>query len=239
MRRALQARGHFVETYEWGDLWPGISGLDWVIHLGAISSTAETDVDRILTQNFDFTKRLYDDCRSQGVNLQYASSASVYGLGQDFRETAAPDPRTPYAWSKYLCERYHAQNLGGNVVQGFRYFNVYGPEGEDHKGPQASPFYQFQQQAIKTGRIEIFQGSEKYRRDFVHVYQVIDMQLKFLTVADSGIWNIGSGKTLSFREIAETFDCEIVEIPMPKILKSSYQTYTCADMTKTYRTLYG
>lgn len=239
MQRALMDRAHQVKTYEWSDTWTGVDGFDWVIHLGAISSTTERDVDRIMTQNFDFTRRLYDDCSSRGVNLQYASSASVYGLGSDFRETAAPDPRTPYAWSKYLCERYHAQNPGRNVVQGFRYFNVYGPEGEEHKGRQASPFYQFQQQALHTGRIELFLGSENHHRDFIHVSQVIDLQLRFLDVAQSGVWNIGSGTTQSFRHIAETFGCEIVEIPVPESLVTSYQTYTCADMTKTYSTLHG
>jgi len=239
MLKELESGGHDVDVYEWGNVLPSVLDKDWVIHLGAISSTTERDIDKILVQNYDFTRQLFDVCKIHGVNLQYASSASVYGMGADFRETAPPDPRTPYAWSKYLFERYHQQHQGGNIVQGFRYFNVYGPEGEEHKGRQGSPFYQFQQQALNIGRIEIFQGSENHRRDFVHVSQVIDMQLKFLKIADSGIWNIGSGKTLSFREIAETFDCEIVEIPIPEILKSSYQTYTCADMTKTYRTLYG
>jgi ADP-L-glycero-D-manno-heptose 6-epimerase len=169
--------------------------------------------------------------------MQYASSAGVYGLGKDFRETAPPDPRTPYAWSKYLCERYHMMHQGRNIVQGFRYFNVYGPEGEEHKGDQASPFYKFQYQSRTQHRIDLFRGSENYHRDFVQVSDLIDIQLRFLKIPESGIWNIGSGRTRTFRSVAESFGVPLVEIDMPDVLKSAYQTYTCADMTKTRNTL--
>lgn len=231
MMRALEQRGHGVETYDWGDMLPSITDQDWVIHIGAISSTTDRDIDRVLRQNYDFSRQIFDACRMSGVNLQYASSASIYGLGQDFRETAPADPRTPYAWSKYLFERYHTQHQGDNVVQGFRYFNVYGPEGEEHKGRQASPFHQFKMQAETLGRIEVFRTNAQ--RDFIHVSEVVDLQLRFLDIPESGIWNIGTGRTRSFRDVAETFGVEIVETDMPEILKSSYQTYTCADMTKT------
>lgn len=237
MLRELESRGHIVDTYEWNDVLPSIMEQDWVIHIGAISSTTERDIDKILSQNFDFTRQLFNACKTYGVNMQYASSASVYGMGTDFRETAMPDPRTPYAWSKYLCERYHYAHQGGNIVQGFRYFNVYGPEGEEHKGDQASPFYKFKKQAEETGQIKVFQDSDKYHRDFIQVNDLIDLQLRFLDVKSSGIYNIGSGRTQSFRQIAESFDAKIVEIEMPNVLKSNYQTYTCADMTKTWETL--
>jgi ADP-L-glycero-D-manno-heptose 6-epimerase len=237
MLRELENRGHVVDVYEWGDIFPSVIEKDWVIHLGAITSTTERDIDRIMTQNYDFTRQLFDACKTYGVNMQYASSASVYGMGTDFKETANPDPRTPYAWSKYLCERYHRQHQGGNVVQGFRYFNVYGPEGEEHKGDQASPFYKFQQQALTHGKIRLFRGSEHYHRDFVQVSDLVETQLKFLDISQSGIWNIGSGSAQSFRQIAEQFGVPLVEIDMPDILKSSYQAYTCADMTKTMETL--
>jgi len=231
--RALEARGHEVSTFEWADgNMPSIMEQDWVIHIGGISSTAERDVDRVLTQNFDFSRQLFDACRRHGVNLQYSSSASIYGQGQVFTEDAPPDPRTPYAWSKYLFERYHRDHQGGNTVQGFRYFNVYGP-GEDHKGSQASPFHQFGKQAHETGRIRVFEGSKEYRRDFVPVQDIVDMHLAFLERPVSGVFNMGTGRTQSFYEVAEHFGVPIEEIPMPEHLRHSYQTYTCADMTKT------
>jgi len=236
MLNALHKHEHEVVTHDWGDSHPGVMDCDWVIHMGAISSTTERDVDKIFRQNYDFSVALYEQCKTFGVNFQYSSSASIYGLGDDFKETAPVDPRTPYAWTKYLFERYVAQHPSGSIVQGFRYFNVYGDR-EGHKGSQASPYYQFAKQAKETGRIQVFEGSEEYRRDFVPVEQVVDTHLLFMNTKASGVFNVGSGKSQSFYEVAEQFGVPIEEIPMPEHLKASYQKYTCANMTKTNRAL--
>ena len=237
MLRALQAHGHQVAVYEWGDILPSVMEQDWVIHMGAISATTERNVEKVMTQNYDFTVQLYEACHTFGVNFQYSSSASVYGLVSTFREDAELDPRTPYAWSKYLTERYIQQHPMGARAQIFRYFNVYGPEGEEHKGSQASPYAQFKRQAAETGRIQVFEGSDKFLRDFVPVSRIVDTHLKFLTVKESGIWNVGTGQPRSFMDVAKEFDVPVTTIPMPEILKDSYQKYTCADMTKMQQTL--
>ena len=237
MLRALQAHGHQVSVYDWGDILPSVMEQDWVIHMGAISATTERNVEKVMTQNYDFTVQLYEACHTFGVNFQYSSSASVYGLVSTFREDAELDPRTPYAWSKYLTERYIQQHPMGARAQIFRYFNVYGPEGEEHKGSQASPYAQFKRQAAETGRIQVFEGSDKFLRDFVPVSRIVDTHLKFLTVKESGIWNVGTGQPRSFMDVAKEFDVPVTTIPMPEILKDSYQKYTCADMTKMQQTL--
>lgn len=229
---------HEVTTYEWGQTLPDLSGLDWVVHIGGISSTTDRDVEKIMRQNLDFSQELLDRCCAAGVNFQYSSSASIYGLGRDFRESAPVDPRTPYAWSKYLFERYAAkkQAIADIMIQGFRYFNVYGA-GEEHKGAQASPFTQFRLQAEQNGHIRLFRGSESYWRDFVPVQTVVDTQVKFFDVAESGVWNVGTGQIQSFAQIAAEFDVPVVLIDMPLELSYSYQTYTCADLTRLSATL--
>ena len=232
MLKALKNTDHEISVFEWGEELPSIMEQDWVVHIGAISSTTERDIDKIMRQNYEFSQQLFDECKTFGINLQYSSSASVYGLGTNFTETALPDPKNAYAWSKYLFERYHQQNQGGNIVQGFRYFNVYGP-GEDHKGSQASPYHQFRKQALETNKIKVFENSDQYRRDFVPVEQVVATHLAFLNNSDSGIFNIGTGTTKSFLEVAESFGVPIETISMPEQLKASYQKYTCANMTKT------
>ena len=232
MFRALEAHGHHVAVYDWGDILPSVMEQDWVIHMGAISSTTERNVEKVMQQNVDFTQQLYQACHTFGVNFQYASSASVYGLVSTFREDAELDPRTPYAWSKYLTERYIQRHPMGPRAQIFRYFNVYGPEGEEHKGSQASPYAQFKRQAKETGRIQVFEGSDQFLRDFVPVSKIVDTHLKFLTVKESGIWNVGTGQPRSFMAVAEEFGVPITTVPMPDILKDSYQKYTCADMTR-------
>lgn len=226
---------HEVSTYDWGEEFPDIKNLDWVVHLGAISSTTETDVEKVMRQNYDFSKRLLNYCKFWNVNLQYASSASVYGLNQDFREDAPINPQSPYAWSKYLFDRYAQSNTGSIIVQGFRYFNVYGPF-EEHKGNQASPYYKFTQQAKSKGEIELFEGSENYYRDFVPVKTVIDVHKTFFDVHESGIWNVGTGTAKSFQsvaeEIAQKYSAKIKYIPMPENIRKQYQSYTQADITK-------
>jgi ADP-L-glycero-D-manno-heptose 6-epimerase len=234
---------HQLTYYEWGDAIPEFEGLDWVIHLGAISSTTETDVEKVMRQNHDFSCILLVACQTNNVNLQYASSASVYGLGKNFSEQAPHSPQSPYAWSKYLFDRHVLSNkFNGIRVQGFRYFNVHGPH-EEHKGDQASPYYKFKKQARETGVIKLFENSDQYLRDFVHVDDVIDVHKKFFDIKESGIWNVGTGKPRSFeavaRSIAVHYGAKIEYIPMPDNIKKQYQQYTCADLTKLTQTLNG
>jgi len=229
---------HELSLYEWGEDPPDFEGLDWCIHLGAISSTAETDVEKVMRQNHDFSCMLLMACQLNKVNLQYASSASVYGLVSNFKEDSPPSPQSPYAWSKYLFDRHvKSQNFEKIRVQGFRYFNVYGPH-EDHKD-QPSPHYKFTKQAKETGVIKLFEGSENFRRDFIPVSEVVNVHKKFFNVTESGIWNVGTGRPQSFQHIAETIaegmEAKIEYVPMPENLKSQYQTYTCADTEKLRR----
>lgn len=232
-------QNHEVITYEYApEEFPDVGGFDWVMHFGAISSTNERDVEKVLHQNLDFSVRLLAKCQAEGVNLQYSSSASVYGETDHFQESGPVDPRSAYAWSKYLFERhvreYHKSPI---QVQGFRYFNVYG-SGEDHK-PQPSPHSTFRKQK----EIVVFVGKdgEVAARDFVPVETVIQVHDRFLDIPESGIWNIGSGQPQTFREVAELIQKEtgakIIEKPLPDDLSRQYQWYTCADLTKLNDTL--
>jgi ADP-L-glycero-D-manno-heptose 6-epimerase len=189
-----------------------------------------------MKQNYDFSRWILHQCLMHGVNLQYASSASVYGLESDFIETTPPCPVSPYAWSKYLFDRYFLEHEWGQItVQGFRYFNVYGPH-EDHKGDQASPYYKFNQQTKEKGVITLFEGSEKFFRDFVPVETVVNVHRTFLDVKESGIFNVGTGESKSFQQVAEEiavrYNARIEYIPMPDSIKTYYQKYTKADISK-------
>jgi ADP-L-glycero-D-manno-heptose 6-epimerase len=158
------------------------------------------------------------------------------------REDDSCDPKNLYAMSKFLFEQYITHRLRCGIYQGFRYFNVYGPH-EQHKGSQASPYTQFAKQAKETGVIKVFEGSENYLRDFVHVDTVVDCHIKMLTskYPVSGIFNIGSGRPRSFLDVAKDvallYDAKIETIPFPLDLIIHYQKYTCADMSKINRVL--
>jgi ADP-L-glycero-D-manno-heptose 6-epimerase len=224
-----------LALYEWGDGQVPLN-VDWVIHLGAISSTTYTDVRQIMLQNYTFTKNLVDFCQLRMIPIQIASSASIYGpQNTTFREDDPPDPQNPYAWTKYLVEHY-CQSLNPTApIQLFRYFNVYGPH-EDHKGDQASPQHKFVKQARETGKVRLFKGSDRFSRDFVPVETVIDTHVQFFKVKESGVWNVGTGQPKSFLEVAQEAGGKIEWIDVPVEIKG-YQTYTCANLSKLENTL--
>lgn len=234
----LQTQGHEVEGWDYiPNAIPDPEGYDWVIHEGAISSTTETNVELVLEQNLEFSTRLVQACGHFGVNLQYASSASVYGPTDHFTEDGPLQPQSPYAWSKYLFDRF--VNLYKDEfdikIQGFRYFNVYGPR-EDHKGDQASPYTKFTRQAKENGVVRLFEGSKEFKRDFVCVEDICRLHEKMLSVDATGIFNVGTGHAVSFdtigRAIAKKHNADIEYIPMPDNLKGQYQAYTCANLNK-------
>ena len=232
----LEHRGYEVTRF---DINLGNSGMpdlmnqDIVIHLGANSSTTETDVRKILEENFEYSVDLYETCELYEIKFQYASSASVYGTSKTFKETDFCKPLSPYAFSKYMFDCWL---LNQNYpYQGFRYFNVYGV-GEDKKGNQASPVSKFIKQAQSSGEIILFEKSEKYKRDFVCVDDVCEMHYRMLDNPATGIFNIGTSDPISFRDVADIVKanshCMIKETPMPKELKGQYQKFTKADNSK-------
>lgn len=239
----LQAQGHEVEGWEYvPNTIPDPSGYDWVVHLGANSSTTETDVDLIMEQNFEFSVRLAQACDMMGTNLQYASSASVYGPTNHFTENGPLQPQSPYAWTKYLFDRFVNQLKDEFQIniQGFRYFNVYG-QNELHKGDQASPYTKFTKQAKENGIIKLFENSENYLRDFVCVEDICRVHAKMFDVKESGIWNVGTGRAVSFetvgRTISKKYSANIEYMPIPENLKDQYQKYTCANLDKLKNTI--
>jgi ADP-L-glycero-D-manno-heptose 6-epimerase len=206
--------------------------VEWVIHLGGISSTTCTDEQAIKAKNYDYSVTLVEECVRRNIPIQIASSASVYGTkNTTFVETDEVDPQTLYAKSKAAIEAFCGGLQTSSPVQLFRYFNVYGPY-EDHKGDQASPQHKFQKQVDELGYIRLFKGSENFYRDFVPVEQVVSVHEAFFDVNESGIWNVGTGVPQSFFDVALSITDDIEWIEMPEELKAGYQKYTCANTKK-------
>jgi ADP-L-glycero-D-manno-heptose 6-epimerase len=198
-----------------------------IFHFGAISDTTCWDGELVMKRNYEYTKNLVDICIEHRIFLSYSSSASVYGNGEG--------PLNLYSYSKYLVDDY-VKNRNCSWVQGFRYFNVYSlDDAEWHKGNQASPYYKFKQQALETGKIEVFEGSEKFYRDFVGVNTVCNIQYQMSDRISYGIFDLGSGRSRSFLQVAEVmasqYDAKIVEIPFPEHLKGYYQINSLANMS--------
>jgi ADP-L-glycero-D-manno-heptose 6-epimerase len=216
-----------------------------VFHEGACSATTEWDGQYLMRNNFEYSKDLLHWCLSKRIQFLYASSASVYGLGErGFREERqCENPINMYAYSKFQFDQYvrsYKCNFDSQVV-GFRYFNVFGPR-ESHKGTMASTALHFNNQIVSNGVARLFVGTDGYRdgqqlRDFVYVDDCVKVNLWFLDhPINSGIYNLGTGKARSFNDMAKTIidwhgKGAIEYIPFPEHLRGAYQFYTEADIS--------
>ena len=198
----------------------------------------------MMQNNYEYSKQLLHYCLENSIPLIYASSGSVYGINEKFREVEENEsPVNVYGYSKYLFDNYvrkFARNASSQIV-GLRYFNVYGPK-EAHKQSMASVAYHFNQQLLSNGKVKLFRGSGRHadgeqRRDFIHVDDVVAVNLWFFQQSGPhGIYNVGTGKSRSFNEIARAVikwhgKGNIEYIDFPENLKNSYQSFTEADIS--------
>jgi ADP-L-glycero-D-manno-heptose 6-epimerase len=203
---------------------------DWdkvelIIHQGAISITTEKDLRKQYTWNVEFTMDLFEIAMSFGIPVKYASSASVYG-----NLNGIINPINQYAISKLQIDYWVQDRIENfSLIQGFRYFNVYG-NGEQYKGDQASPVSKFSAQIKETGVLKLFEGSDKFYRDFVCVDDVVNIVLN--NDKPSGIYDLGTSNPISFQDVAEAvayrYSGALEYVPFPEHLVGKYQTYTCA-----------
>jgi ADP-L-glycero-D-manno-heptose 6-epimerase len=229
-----------------------------VLHQGACSDTMESDGRYMMENNYEYSMALLRWCRSTSVRLIYASSASVYGAGREFREAREHEaPLNVYGYSKFLFDQVVRRELPRMSLQlaGFRYFNVYGPR-EAHKARMASVAFHFFNQYVAGGRVRLFEGSDGFgpgeqRRDFISVDDVVRVNLFFLdNPRASGLFNVGTGRAQSFNEVAaatvnavraqrgeaplalgELQRSGVIEyVPFPAQLVGKYQSFTQADV---------
>jgi ADP-L-glycero-D-manno-heptose 6-epimerase len=216
-----------------------------VFHQGACSSTTEWDGRYMMENNYEYSKILLHYCQQHKIPFIYASSAAVYGADTRFQESPEFEaPLNVYGYSKFQFDQYLRRQQAKLVSQvvGLRYFNVYGQR-EAHKGSMASVAFHFNQQLKSADKILLFQGCDGYgdgeqRRDFIYVGDVVDINLWFLEHPDvSGIYNVGTGRSQTFNEVAnavlEFHQRGTIEyIPFPAHLKGCYQSFTQADLTR-------
>ncbi|MBU2738830.1 ADP-glyceromanno-heptose 6-epimerase [Acidithiobacillus concretivorus] len=234
-----------------------LQGVEAVFHEGACSDTMATDGRYVMENNYAFSKALLHWCQRHNIPFLYASSASVYGMTGSFTEQRqAESPLNIYGFSKFQFDQY-LRRMWTELkapVHGFRYFNVYGPR-EFHKGRMASVAMHFYKQYRLDGHVHLFAGSAGYedgeqRRDFIHVDDVVSVNLHFLDHPRSGIYNVGTGQAQSFNDVAvtvvnsmrrmageETHDLPGLQksqtiryISMPEALHGKYQSFTQADI---------
>lgn len=228
-----------------------------VLHQGACSDTMATDGRYVMENNYAYSRDLFRFCQRRGAQFIYASSASVYGAGRRFVEDPRNErPLNAYAYSKFQFDNFVRRHDADRAqVVGLRYFNVYGCR-EQHKHRMASVAWHFFHQYRRDGRVRLFEGSGGFdageqRRDFVFIEDVVDVNLHFLDHPESsGIFNVGTGASGSFNDVARAVvnalrgdrgeaalgldelvgRGHIEYIPMPDALKGKYQDFTEADL---------
>ena len=227
----------------------GATGVEAVLHLGACSSTTESDATYLIKNNFEYTRKLALAALDNNARFIYASSAATYGAGgNDFTDDESLlselKPMNIYGYSKHLFDLWALrQRLIGKIV-GLKYFNVFGPN-EHHKGDMRSVIAKAYEEILTTGSLKLFKSHRadyadgEQTRDFIYVKDAAAATVHFLINRQAnGIFNIGSGVAASWNSLARAIfaamerPVNIEYIDIPPSIRDSYQYHTRGDISK-------
>jgi len=226
-----------------------LGSVSTIFHLGACSSTTETNEEYLNDNNLGYTRELCEWSLEHDVRFVYASSASTYGdgsLGMDDQDMdlAKFQPLNLYGWSKHKFDLKASENGWLNHIVGLKYFNVYGPN-EEHKGDMRSVVSKSYEQIVSTGEMTLFKshhpdyGDGRQMRDFLYVKDAV---LMTIWLAESnkanGLFNLGNGQARTWLDLGHSIFSalgtgpNIRFIEMPEILRDKYQYFTEAKIEK-------
>jgi ADP-L-glycero-D-manno-heptose 6-epimerase len=230
--------------------------IEFVYHLGAISSTTETDADLITATNVTLPQTIWRWCAANRVPLVYASSAATYGDGSGgFTDVETPselarfDPLNLYGRSKHTFDCWVAREVAEGKAAppqwvGLKFFNVYGPN-EYHKGDMRSVVTKAYAGAARGAPVRLFRSHHPdypdggQMRDFVYVRDCVEVMLWLRANPETkGLFNLGTGRAQSWLELMDALysavGCPLrVEwMDTPEHLRDRYQYYTQAEMGK-------
>jgi len=230
---------------EWLSL--NASKVQFVFHIGARTRTNEFDWNVLNDLNVNYSKQLWQICSQESIPLIYASSAATYGNGENgFSDDPANikqlNPMNPYGESKQLFDLWMMEQENTPPFwAGFKFFNVFGPN-EYHKGRMASVVFHAFNQIKESGSVNLFKSyNSEYadgeqRRDFVYIKDVLNVLIYHMeTRKKSGLYNLGSGKSHTFLELATgvfkalNLESNLNYIDMPEDIRDNYQYFTQAD----------
>ena len=222
------------DAWDWIAFFKEWEEVSLILHQGAISSTTETNIDKLHAMNVWFSIELFEKAIQYQIPVKFAYSESVYG---HLNKENLVNPLNYYAITKLQMDYYITDHMDEfSFIQSFRYFNVYG-KGEDHKGDQASPVHKFTKQIKDTGALKLFKRSDRFLRDFICVDDIVNIVLN--NDKPSGIYDLGTSNPISFQEVgelvAEKYHGIIKYIPFPKHLEGKYQEYTRAKKEWDYK----
>ncbi|KYG68612.1 ADP-glyceromanno-heptose 6-epimerase [Bdellovibrio bacteriovorus] len=237
------------------ELWPFLETdeakkkVTWIIHMGACSSTTETNKEFLWENNTYYTQRIFEWCAEHGKSMIYASSAATYGAGElGFDDTTDPEKLRPlnlYGESKVLFDRWALkQTKTPPHWYGLKFFNVFGPN-EYHKEAMSSVAFKAYNQIKANGNLGLFKSADpKYKdgefmRDFVYVKDVTGWMAELMDKKPkNGVYNMGFGKPRTWLDLAGAVftamkkEMKINWLEMPENIRGQYQYFTEAKTDK-------
>lgn len=229
-----------------------LSRISLIVHLGACTSTVEADMDYLMKNNVDYSKKLFYLAKHNGIPFIYSSSAATYGDGSksysdDHKKISELFPLNRYGYSKQLFDEWMLTRDTRHMVWfGLKLFNCYGPN-EEHKGEMKSVVSKCYDQIRLSGTVRLFKADRSdcehgdQRRDFIYVKDAVKVLIMLMETDDdskSGIYNVGTGIARTYNDMAHAvFDAlnikpKIKYVNLPENIKESYQYHTQADMQK-------
>ncbi|MDD5096964.1 MAG: ADP-glyceromanno-heptose 6-epimerase [Candidatus Omnitrophica bacterium] len=223
--------------------------LKHIIHLGACSSTLVMDQEYLMSNNYDYSRRLSVWAFEHNIPLIYASSAATYGdgsLGYDDSDenTLRLKPLNPYGQSKQAFDLWLLKNGYISRATGLKFFNVFGPN-EYHKAQMMSVICRRFDELKNGSPMRLFKSylaqypDGEQKRDFIYVKDAIEVIYYFYKNPQiSGIFNLGTGVARSWNDLAKAMFAalhlqpKIEYIEMPLEMRDKYQYFTQANMTK-------
>lgn len=223
--------------------------IDAILHMGANSSTTETDVEHLMDNNYRYTRALAEWSMRKKARFIYASSGATYGDGShgfndDDETTFKIAPLNAYGYSKQIFDLWLLQNKLENRVAGIKFFNVFGPN-EYHKGEMKSLVCKAYYQIQETGKIRLFKSYKpEYKhgeqvRDFVYIKDCVEVLWWFLNSPKiNGIFNLGTGQARTWNDLAKAIfsslnlPSSVEYIEMPEEIRDKYQYRTEAVIEK-------
>ncbi len=226
-----------------------------IIHMGACSSTTETDAEYLMRNNYAYTRELARWALSKNIRFIYASSAATYGDGSkgfsdDDEVTATLMPLNIYGYSKHLFDLWAIRNKIIDKIAGLKFFNVFGPN-EYHKEDMVSVAFKAFHQILEAGKVRLFKslldeyGHGEQKRDFIYIKDCVEV-IWWLMQNDhvNGLFNLGTGKARTWNDLVKSIflsmgiNPKIEYIDMPEQISGQYQYHTEARMDKLKNTGY-
>lgn len=253
--RNLLAKQKITKFLLKDELWPflatpeAVKNVSWIIHMGACSSTTETNKEFLWENNTHYTQRIFEWCTAHGKSMIYASSAATYGAGEyGFDDTTDSEKLRPlnlYGESKVLFDRWAVkQTATPPNWYGLKFFNVFGPN-EYHKEAMSSVAFKAFHQIKQNGSLGLFKSADarykdgEFMRDFVYVKDVTGWMAELMDKKPAnGIYNMGFGKPRTWLDLAKSVfsamnkEMKINWLEMPENIRGQYQYFTEAKTTK-------